>query len=153
MSDLFKPVDGVTVPDTVSFEDLVGDDKRFKDANELAKAKIASDAFIEQLKREAAELRKELGSKATVDEIMTQIRGLSKSVEPQPPVTPPVTPQNDSTNIQSIVAEMFSKTEAERRIAANKAKVEETLIKKYGADAALHVSTKAKELNVPLAFL
>lgn len=55
---------------------LVGEGKKFRDVAALAAGKVESDKFIEQLKREAADLRKELASvseKATTQHTLTEI--------------------------------------------------------------------------------
>ena len=45
-------------PDKDYFEELVGDDKPFKSPKDLARAKLESDKFIEQLKQENREWEK-----------------------------------------------------------------------------------------------
>lgn len=55
---------------------LVGEGKKFRDVAALAAGKVESDKFIEQLKREAADLRKELASateKAASQHTLTEI--------------------------------------------------------------------------------
>lgn len=51
-------------------KELVGDGKKFKSVEDLAKGKVEADKFIEQLKREQAELRAELSGK---EELLKQV--------------------------------------------------------------------------------
>lgn len=153
MSDIFQPIN-VTNDESVSFEALVGEDKRFKTSDDLAKAKIESDRFIDQLKRENDELRKEVTSKATLDEIMTKIREMNAPQGQQPPVTPPANPDNGSPqNIESVVATLLEKRSLEDRVRSNTEVVSQTLQEKFGADAQIHLNKKAKELGVSLDYL
>ena len=154
MDNLFQPVDIQTNDATDPYEALVGEGKKFADAKALAKAKLEADSFIEQLKREADEMRKEVSSKATIDEIMTQIRALS----PRPPqVEQPQTPPNANTatpeELETVVAKLLEKRTIEDRVKSNRQLVEEKLAEKWGADAQVNLNRKAKELGVTLESL
>jgi len=154
MDNLFQPVDIQTNDDTDPYEALVGEGKKFADAKALAKAKLEADSFIEQLKREADEMRKEVSSKATMDEIMTQIRALS----PKPPATEPQPEplkQNPATpeELEKVIADLLEKRTASDRVKSNRQLVEEKVLEKWGADAQINLNKKAKELGVSLEAL
>lgn len=153
MDDLFKPADVTTTDVQDPLDLLVGEGKKFKTNAELAKAKLESDRFIEQLQNEAAELRKEVSGKQTIDEIMTQIKSLStppavpNAQQPQAPATP------DTDSIADLVAKLLEQKESERKSQTNEQLVSNTLKEKFGADTQLHLTKKAQELGVSLDYL
>jgi len=53
------PAEPLFDPNKNYYEDLVGQDKKFKDNETLAKAKVQSDIFIKHLERQQDELRKD----------------------------------------------------------------------------------------------
>lgn len=66
-------------PDNINVDDLVGEGKKFKDLNALAKAKIESDRFIERLKRETAEIRKDLNERLSVEDLLKKMQTTTTS--------------------------------------------------------------------------
>ena len=114
---------------------LVGEDKKFKTVDDLARAKIESDNFIEQLKREQAELRAELTARPAVDrsqEILDRLEALKK-----PPVTEyQPTPQVERTEVNGLsindVERVLEERERKARAASNRAAVEAKLKETYG---------------------
>lgn len=152
MDELFKPAD-IQTPDVENpLEALVGPDKKYKTVEDLAKAALEKDRFIGQLQNETAELRKEVTGKQTIDEIMTQIRSLSKP-EVQPNQQPQAPEKTDADSIAELVAKLLDQKESEKRTSGNEQLVSQTLQEKFGADAQLHLTKKAKELNVSLDYL
>lgn len=154
MTDIFQPVD-VTNDEPVTFEALVGEGKKFKTSDDLAKAKAESDRFIQRLQKEAEELRREVASKQTIDEVLTRVREMSNPPQvQQPPVTPPVNLDTGSNeNIESVVAKLLEQRKSEDRIRSNTDAVQTVLQEKFGADAQIHLNKKAQELNVSLDYL
>lgn len=160
MSDLFKSLtDRQEIdPNTSVYETLVGEGKKFRDDEALARSKLESDSFIEQLKREASELREELTRRQSAEEIRTQIlEGLKNQGTPsqQPPVTPPAngTPAPKEVDIEELVKSTLAKTEAERRTQTNREIVTQRLQQKFGQDAQIELNKIAKDLSVSLDYL
>jgi hypothetical protein len=81
MTDVFEsPTKGEETPVT-QVSDLVGEDKKFKTVEDLAKGKLEADSYIEQLKEENRIAREKLGelegSKSkdeTVSELLRAVR-------------------------------------------------------------------------------
>lgn len=157
MTDLFND-DQVEV----SFDSLVGEGKKFKTADDLAKSKIEADRFIEQLKKEAEEARTELRSRLSLEELSEQL--LSRQAQPKP-VTPPVevsrrqeeipnpAPAVEKPNLQEEVRKLLDE---ERNRATREKNISETrsaLKERFGGDynATLHQITE--ELGVSDKFL
>lgn len=82
--DLFTGADQSTetVPE-VKIEDLVGEGKKFKTVEDLAKGKLEADRFIEKLTREQADLRNELNTRIGLTEFLDQIKN-SNTQQNQP---------------------------------------------------------------------
>lgn len=154
MADIFAPVP-VDLQETDPlkiYAEKFGDGQNI-DVAKLAKAKFESDNFIKQLEAEAQEMRKEVSSKATIDEIMTQIRTLGAK---PPEVKPPQEPQNPPASpeeLETLVAKMLERRSAEDRVKSNRQIVEEKVLAKWGADAQININKKAKELGVTVEHL
>ena len=84
MADLFDDTkDTPNAPDHVitaddlaegALDKLVGEGKKFKDHESLAKAKLESDNFIRRLQEENAGLRQDLASRTTLEEFMETMK-------------------------------------------------------------------------------
>ena len=156
MTDIFQPIQEQTQLPENPLEVLVGEGKKFKSVEDLAKGKIKSDNFIKQLQNELAELRDQVGKHQTMEEIKTQILSSLKQEKPlEQPVQPPTHEPNDSdkVDVESLVATLLEKREIETRQKTNKQVVQDALEKKFGADAQLILNQKAKELSVSLDYL
>src|SRR5688572_12541162 len=68
-------------------EQLVGEGKKFADAEALAKCKAESDAFIETLKREQAELRRELDTRLSLEDFLDQQKATPAAGTPSTPAS------------------------------------------------------------------
>lgn len=154
MTDIFQPVDPTNVPDN-AYEALVGEGKKFKDNEALAKSKYESDAFIKKLQSELEEMRGELGRKQSLEEIKTQILEGIRQKEPTPnqPPQEPEKKELDPSKIEDLVKDFYTRTETEKKIKSNRDKVTETLVEKFGDDAQVELNRKARELSVSLSYL
>lgn len=155
MDNLFAPVDIQTNDD----DNLEAVAQKFgvvvtPENEKLVRAKKEADNFIEQLKREADELRKEVSSKQTIDEIMTQIRALSpKPVQVEPHIEPPKATPASPEELETVVAKLLERRSSEDRVKSNRQLVEEKVLEKWGADAQVNINKKAKELGVTVDHL
>lgn len=115
MSDLFDQEDNSQQEDNSSYYDkLVGEGKKFRDNESLARGKFESDNFIENLQRENMELRTELNSRLNMEALVNKIGrgnnstppltgdGLEHGIAPTPIVTP-TKAEVDPNEIASIV--------------------------------------------------
>lgn len=67
---------------------LVGEGKKYKNVDDLAKAYINADDFIEQLKAENRELREKTVATKTVDDILERLQQQQGAKQGDTPVTP-----------------------------------------------------------------
>lgn len=128
--------------------ELVGEGKRYKDLESLAKGKIEADAFIEQLKREAAELREDLGKSQTLSEVLDSLK---KEAQEKGHNQKPI----DEETLAQIVESKLSEKEKQRTVAQNKELVDKALVKKFGDNAKVeeHIKKKSEELGMTVVEL
>lgn len=140
-------------------ETLVGEDKKFKTVEDLAKGKLESDAFILQLQEENRQKDEELQKRKTAEEIVAQIQDQRSQLtltnqsnsEANQPAKPEITKEDLEQKVQEVVAQQ----ETQRRVQQNVTQVAEKLVAVYGDEdkANAFVKQKAQELQVPIDYL
>lgn len=165
MTDVFNDK-GETPPkidETKNYlEDLVGEGKKFKTPEELARGKWESDQFISSLTREMEDLRKEILTRKTTEELLDQIaQRTNASAQSREPldedstrrIETPQVPGLKKEDVEKLVAERLQQTELQRTATQNLKEVNDTLEKKWGAEAVQRVKQKAADLGVSLEYL
>ena len=118
---------------------LVGEDKKYKSANDLAKAYHHANMHIDELKSDLDEYK---GGKELLNEVLDEIRSSNteEREETSASLKAQVEPQIQTDNVAKIVDEEFSKREI---MAAKKANVETSMNKLrevYGSDTNIKVA-------------
>ena len=115
-------------------ETLVGDGKKYKSADELARAYHHANIHIEELKGELGEVR---GSKEALSELITEIRNSQPAERVEPPAQPVASeePQIQTADIASIVDQQLQVKEAEANQRKNVNATMEKLVGVYGSQA------------------
>jgi len=157
MTDVFSGETKPTIPDN-ALETLVGEDKRYKDVESLAKAALEKDAFIEKLKGENEEAGNQIAKdQEAIKKLETVQEIYDKLKSPNPDASQQATQTNEGTqaeisavDIEKMVQDQFAKTasqaEGQRNVdAANKA-----LVDKFGDNAATIVQKRSQELGMSL---
>lgn len=163
MTDLFNSETlPVVDPEKDYLPELVGDDKKYKTPQALARAAMEKDLFIERLKRENAGVRQELAQRSSMEDMLAKIDERTR-VTAQPPVQPVERPPNhgdegtrpalDETAIETRLTQLLDKKEQQRREDSNASIVEDRLRKAYGEDYQSLVKQQASKLGVGTAFL
>lgn len=131
---------------------LVGEDKKFKTVEDLAKSKLEADAFIEQLKEEnkvaLEELKKYQGQEdnsAKVQELLEAVKAAGQQQDSEG--------DNQLTDeaLSEKIREIMQGVSAEETAKRNRAKGNELVLRKVGGDveaAKLFVAERAKELGL-----
>lgn len=147
----------VTIPDN-ALETLVGDGKKFKDVEALAKGKFESDIFIDTLKTEGrskdAEIQRlqdELKTRVTMQEFIDKVneRGLPDDQPHDPSRTQKVQEVDIDKLLDNKLQQLSKKAQAEQNISS----VQAELDKVWGANAKAKLRERAKELNISQEFL
>jgi hypothetical protein len=146
---------------------LVGEDKKFKSPEELARGKWEADNYIKTLERQMDEARKELEKRQTADEIADRIkselagRGESNQESHQTPEENNDSNNNDRNKLEGLSREellklfdeRLSEREQKSKAQQNREEVSKTLSEKVGATANKWLQDKAQELGVSVQYL
>ena len=120
---------------------LVGEDRKFKSVEDLAKGKLEADAFIEKLLLEKRTLEEELKKRMTVEEILAQLSKTDDTPSNQEP-----TVDDQPTGEQSATGEQS--TSAEEPAGNKEAAVDPSMISKLVEET---LRRKAEEERVQRA--
>jgi prefoldin subunit 5 len=135
-----------------TLNDLVGEGKKFKTPDDLAKAKLESDRFIEKLQNEQRELREELSKRLSAEEALKRAREAGSVVAPQEPPdrSPSPQPRQETTDIGSEVDRILRRREQENTAKSNIDTVTSKMKDLYGNvdKAAEVVQNKSQELGM-----
>lgn len=143
MSEIFSDADKAQTPKPADqqapspFTALVGESGKYKTPDELAKAYIHADTFIEQLKAENATLRTKTQEAKTLDDVLEQ---LQRKQQP----TSEDTPQGlDVSQVAEIVKQQLTGIETAKVRQTNLAKADAVMKEKFGEKAAEIYNKKA----------
>ena len=155
MSELFDTEDpGNENNDNNPFETLVGDGKKFKTPEDLAKAKIEADSFIDKLKGELQEMRTELQSRLTLEEMMDKIKPQEPAGEmPTTTQQEPGPSEAKEVNLQEEVRRLLSEEKSKEQRTQNIETVRSTLKERFGSDYNNRLRSLSQELSVSEKFL
>jgi hypothetical protein len=122
--------------------ELVGEGKKFKTSQDLAKSKYEADAFIEVLKKQQDELRadylklrEENVSKAKLEELIGQLETRQANVGNNQPIVTEVkdkAPTYDPKQIETLVSAEVQKLRTEEQEQANLKTVQAKLNERFG---------------------
>lgn len=153
MDNMFEQLDPQithqTDEDRNYLEELVGEDKKFKDVSALAKGKAYADASIDILKRKVDELQSELNGKMNMEAFLQEMRKSREVPDPTPPSTPDAGNFN-APDLDAKFEEYIQRREAKVRAETNLEKVTRVMEQNFGAEAKLVVNKKAKDLGMSL---
>lgn len=128
------------------FSSLVGEDKKFKTPEDLAKGKLESDQFIEQLQRETKELREELGRRPTKEELLDTIRASQKDDQGNQTGL-------DEEAVRTLINKQVTEYDSQKAAAKNIETAANKMIELYGQKAGEITYNKAQELGVSVDYL
>jgi hypothetical protein len=121
-------------------EELVGDNKKFKSAEELAKGKYIADNYIQtlesqldQLRSDYIKLNEEQSAKAGLQELIDKMNS-QKPVTPDITKVPDVKPTIDPKQIEDLIDSRMSQREQARRESENVNLVKNKLQEKWGKE-------------------
>lgn len=143
-------------PDKNYVEELVGESKKFKTVEELARGKYEADQFIERLKQEQAALRKELESRKRLEEVADLLsQQKSQSTEGLPPArqdgdkNATLTPEQ----LELMLEERLTKREQQQIKDRNISTVKQKLTEAFGQNYAAKLEQEANTLGVSKEYL
>lgn len=149
MSDAFQ-VDPQE-PVEVKFENLVGEGKKYRDQDAVAKAVVEKDQFIERLKQETAEMREALAKREKEASFIDRLDELTKAklLERQDPPAHDRA-DTDATAVPPVeqIEKVIEAREAKKARDSNLAQTVNRLQELYGDDYKRHVSKQAQAMGM-----
>lgn len=143
-----------TDPNKNYLEELVGEGKKFKDPESLARGKYEADSYIniltrqlDQMRDDYKNLRKDVEARATLEDLLKQIK--PQNNETTPPVTDnkPQT-QPDPKDLESLVSNKIQEHEATRKYQENLNSVRDRLKERLGSNYREAVKEQIENLGL-----
>lgn len=135
-------------------EELVGEGKKFKTVDELAKGKWQSDDYIETLKAKIVNLEAQNANGMNVEKLREEILRLNAGKDENDGGQPPVqTPAPSTPDIEDLVLQTLRKTEAERTTQTNTQATISKMKEVWGGDAGKKLAEVATEINTSVETL
>lgn len=147
-----------------ALESLVGDGKKFKTVDDLAKGKMEADDYIKQLQAETAEFRKMLEQNTERDQKLDQIfERMSTMTDQRTPASSPSQHTTDPTSnkadekkdlftsqeeLDQYVTRLIEGRETASKASSNLSEVQQKLEEKFKDKSAEFVQKRANELNI-----
>jgi len=138
--DLLNEEDVTIDPGKNYYEELVGDGKKFKSVEDLARGKYEADLYVktltkrmDELRNDYVQLRQDYNSKAKLEEVLDQLKTtqqsgsnepLAKDVEMKPEIKP--------EDISKMIASEIQRTRAQEQEEANYRQVQAKLKERFG---------------------
>lgn len=145
--------DDLFAPESVTADQLVGEGKKFKTADDLAKSKVHADQHISNLEKELSELRGELQARLTVEQLMEKIQKPAEKPNDQRNVEQPKPQEPGSPNLTEEVSKILAAERRKEKAESNLNSVRNELKTRFGADYNQKLASIADELNVSKEFL
>ena len=152
----FENTPAPNAPDLITekfLENLVGEGKKFTDAESLAKGKYEADVHVSNLERQIVELREDIDQGAKLTELMELVREQNKPA-PKDPDKSPVVPSDTSSGqmteeeLKALIATHVSERDKQSLEARNLAEAETALTKKFGEGAGRVLNDRAATLGM-----
>jgi hypothetical protein len=158
MADIFSSEPIEPEAQEVTLATLVGDDRKYKTPDELAKAYAHAEPMIERLKAQLAE--KEAEAKILKDLEEARLRNVDPNnpARPQGHQEPPADPSPSKVtdaDLKTLVREELQNSSEEKRRADNVNQAAEVMAKHYGSPAKAQeaIARRAQELGVSFEWL
>lgn len=134
---------------------LVGEGKKFKDYEALAKGKFEADRHIGEITKTLDELRAELAKQDYAKSLLEQMSKGSETRQADPSPTIPSSSNTENTtqsasDIETLVEKVITEKEKNRTLSQNLTVVSDEMEKKYGDKATQVLKTKSQELGISL---
>ncbi len=132
---------------------LVGDGKKFTDAESLAKGKYEADVHVSNLERQIVELREDIDQGAKLTELMELVREQNKPA-PKDPDKSPVVPSGTSSGqmteeeLKALITTHVSERDKQSLEARNLVEADKALSTKFGDGAGRVLNDRAVGLGM-----
>lgn len=160
-NDLFNSENPFFVdPNKNYLEELVGENKKYKDPAQLAYSKVHADATIEKLKQEMESMRNELSSRLAMEEVLKKIEESSTQKqgstefqhqrEQSGSEEQKANSQISQEEIKKLVQETLFATESAKKAQQNLEKFQKEVVDKWGEESAFKLKEEASQLGLTI---
>ena len=134
---------------------LVGEGKKFKDLEALAKGKLEADRHIGEITKTLDELRAELAKQDYAKSLLESMNKGSETRTEQPPPNNPSPSNTENTtqsasDIESLVEKVITEKERNRTVSQNISVVGEEMERQFGDKAGQILKSKSQELGMSI---
>ena len=137
-----------------SFNELVGEGKKYRDEDAVAKALAEKDRFIAQLQNETAEARRLVTQQERSQEILDRLEALRTTPTAEHQPAPQVVERVEHTGITTDdVEKLLAEREARAKRTANIEKVKAELVDIYGSNFGGALKSLAESMGVTPDYL
>lgn len=162
MTDVFTAATTATTPTEQNdqqtqanyIEQLVGEGKKFKDVESLAKGKLEADRHISEITQTLAELREEVAKQDYAKDLLAKLQnkgtesGTVNSAMDDNTGNSDTGNTNQNASIEALVEQAITKKEQTRTLEQNIAIANEAVVAQFGDRASEVVKAKAVELGM-----
>lgn len=135
------------VDDKDYYTELVGDGKKFKTPQDLAKSKAEADAFIERLKTEQAGLRAELKTRVSLQEFMDKMNTTPQSSATNQETPSTATGEEPKPITVADLDNILEQRDQQRKQVQNLDFTKQKLIEAWGPSYATELKKRAQDLG------
>lgn len=143
------------IDETLTADQLVGEDKKYKNVDDLAKAKVHADAFIDQLKGELQGIREDLSTRVKLEEVLDKLTSQNAEKndddedDPYRDDTPTSgQPAINKQEIEQLVENLITNKERDRTASQNKQLAKNKLKELLGDNYLSHLESRREELGL-----
>lgn len=138
----------VPVPTENVLEALVGEGKKYKDFEALAKSKVSGDIHIRHIEEENAELRRQLNSIQRLEEVVSKLQKPAEVPTPRP-VEPTPAPERTTPELtEEAIEKILAKREYTQKVQTNAQRVATEFERVFGPTWQSTVLQKAPSLGL-----
>jgi hypothetical protein len=141
-----------TANETTSLlESYVGDGKKYKSPEELAKGYQNADQYINQMQTENEQLRGELDKRLNAEDMVDRIKREHEELQASMKAQENTTPQLDEKALSDLISQTLDQKNTQKVAQDNIQAVDSKMKELFGTDKASEiVQTKSKELNLSM---
>lgn len=147
-------------PNKNYLEELVGEGKKFKTVEDLARGKYEADLFVETLRNQTDELRndylrvqEENAAKARLEELIAQLRQPNQGGDNTQTANTGNTPKPQEHNLDELISSKFEEIEMRRKQSANFREVQNKLKEKFGDQSQAFLKEQMENLGLTPKFV
>jgi hypothetical protein len=144
-----------TANETTSLlESYVGDGKKYKSPEELAKGYQNADQYINQMQTENEQLRGELDKRLNAEDMVDRIKREHEELQASMKAQENTTPQLDEKALSDLISQTLDQKNTQKVAQDNIQAVDSKMKELFGTDKASEIlQTKSKELNLSVEYL